>query len=244
MIKNLTKTTLRAIGYELRRYRPPTPPRLRVFLRAWSRLNPAPSFIIDIGANHGAWTRSAIDFFPNAKFLMVEPQERLKIHSQDLLQRPAVQWLTAGINDQVGSMLLTMPPRDDSASFRLSESEAKARGYPQVEVPVTTLDEIVTREGQLPELVKIDAEGFDLKALRGASKLLGVTEVFFIECGIAAKTFENTLKAVCSFMWDHGYRVADFTGLNHSPKHGVLWLSEVAFVKESSPMWSKLDSYE
>jgi len=244
MIKHLAKSTLRTMGFELRRYRPPTPSRLRAFLRAWSRLNAAPGFIIDIGANHGAWTRSAIDFFPNATFLMVEPQERLKIHSQDLLQRPGVRWLTAGINDQPGSMLLTMPPRDDSASFRMSEADAKARGFPQVEVPVTTLDEIVTRENRIPELVKIDAEGFDLKALRGASKLLGVTEVIFVECGIAARTFENTLKAVCSFMWDRGYRVADFTGLNHSPKHGVLWLSEVAFVKESSPMWAKLDSYE
>jgi len=175
---------------------------------------------------------------------MIEPQERLKVHSKELLQRPRVRWLTAGINDQPGSLLLTLPPRDDSASFRLSEADAKAHGYPQVEVPVTTLDEIVAQKGQVPQLVKIDAEGFDLRALRGASKLLGVTEVFFVECGIATRTFENTLKAVCSFMWDKGYRVADFTGLNHSPKHGILWLSEVAFVKESSAMWAKCDSYE
>ena len=73
---------------------------------------------------------------------------------------------------------------------------------------------------------------------------MGITDVFFVECGIATRTFENTLKAVCTFMWERGYRVADFTGLNHSPKHGILWLSEVAFVKESSPMWANSDSYE
>ena len=185
MIKNLAKSALRALGLEVRRYRPPTPSRLRAFAGAWSRLNPPPSFIIDIGANHGAWTRSVIDIFPDAEFLMIEPQERLKVHSKDLLQRSRVRWLTAGINDQSGSLLLTIPPRDDSASFRMSEADAKAHGYSQVEVPVTTLDEIVAQKGQVPQLVKIDAEGFDLRALRGASTLLGTTEVFFVECGIA-----------------------------------------------------------
>ena len=244
MIKNLTQSTLRALGYELRRYRPPTPSRLRGFLRAWSRLNPPPSFIIDVGANHGVWTRSAFDFFPEAKYLMVEPQERLKVEAQDLIQRPRVRWLTAGISDQVGSLMLSLPPRDDSATFRMSEIDAKARGFPQIEVPVTTLDEIVTQEGHVPELVKIDAEGFDLRALHGASKLLGTTDVFFVECAIGCRVFENTLKAVCSFMGERGYRVIDFTGLNHSPKFGVLWLSEVAFLRESSPVWGKLDRYE
>ena len=244
MLKNLTKSALRSFGYEFRRYQAPVPSRLRAFLRAWSRLIPPPTFIIDVGANHGVWTRSASSIFPTAKFLMVEPQERLQSYARDLLQQPRLRWLTAGISDQPGTMKLTLPPRDDSATFRFSEAAAQARGYPQVEVPVTTLDAIVTQEGQIPELVKIDAEGFDLKALRGASRLLGTTEVFFVECGICTLEFENTLQAVCSFMWEKGYRVADFTGLNQSPKYGVLWLSEVAFVRESSPVWAKLLSYE
>ena len=35
----------------------------------------------------------------------------------------------------------------------------------------------------LPEMVKIDAEGFDLKVLAGASDLLGKTDIFLVELG-------------------------------------------------------------
>ena len=243
MIKKLTNSVLGVFGCELRRRRPPPPSRLEAFFQTWKSLNEAPSFIIDVGANHGSWTRSAFDYFPTAKYLMVEPQDRLKEYSHDLLQRPGTRWLNAGICDQVGSMRLTLPPRDDSATFSVSEKDAQALGYRQIDVPVTTLDEIVRQEQQIPEMVKIDAEGFDLRALKGASKLLGVTEVFFAECTICEPQNENTLKAVCSFMWEKGYRIFDFTDLNHSPKYGALWLTEAVFVRESSPVWGKIPSY-
>ena len=48
---------------------------------------------------------------------MIQPQDRLEVQSKELLQRPRVRWLTAGINDQPGNLLLTVPPHDDNASF-------------------------------------------------------------------------------------------------------------------------------
>ena len=59
---------------------------------------------------------------------------------------------------------------------------AKAAGMRQIEVPVTTLNEIVrTSNVPFPDMVKIDAEGFDLKVLAGASELLGKTDIFLLE---------------------------------------------------------------
>ena len=55
-----------------------------------------------------------------------------------------------------------------------------------------TLNEIVSSAGvPLPEIVKIDAEGFDLKVLAGASDLLGKTDVFFVEVTICCPGHEN-----------------------------------------------------
>jgi len=46
----------------------------------------------------------------------------------------------------------------------------------RITVPIITLNQIVASSGAgLPEMVKIDAEGFDLKVLAGASNLLGNT---------------------------------------------------------------------
>jgi hypothetical protein len=80
--------------------------------------------------------------------------------------------------------------------------------------------------------------------LRGASELLGKTEVFLIECAVCCTAFENTLQAVCAFMHEHGYRVVDITDLNRSPKSGSLWLCEVAFLRATSPVLQGFISYE
>ena len=38
------------------------------------------------------------------------------------------------------------------------------------------------------------------------------------------------------FMAKAGYNLMDITDLNRSPKHGVLWLCELAFLREGSPL--------
>lgn len=43
-----------------------------------------------------------------------------------------------------------------------------------------------------PDLVKIDAEGFELKVIQGASDLIGKTEVFLLEAGVTCP-FENSV---------------------------------------------------
>ena len=41
-----------------------------------------------------------------------------------------------------------------------------------------------------------------------------------------------------------GYRIIDITELNRSPKYGVLWLCEVAFLRNASHLLDGVDSYE
>jgi hypothetical protein len=36
----------------------------------------------------------------------------------------------------------------------------------------------------------------------------------------------------------------DITDMNRSPKHGVLWLCELAFIRKDSPLIRNLLSYE
>ena len=44
-----------------------------------------PKHIIDIGANHGTWTRETLRYFPDAHYTLIEPQEWLKPSFQDLM---------------------------------------------------------------------------------------------------------------------------------------------------------------
>lgn len=128
----------------------------------------------------------------------------------------------------------------------ITEEEARAAGYEQLAIPVKTVNEIVASVGgDLPELVKIDAEGMDLKVLAGASNLLGKTDVILVEavvCGIGG-SYENSAEEVMRFMAGAGYHLIDVTDLNRSPKHGVLWLCELAFLRNASTVLAAASSY-
>lgn len=202
-----------------------------------------PKHIIDVGANHGTWTRESLKFFPDAFYTLIEPQEWLKSSVQDLIDSNSkITFNPYGAGAENGSMMLTIADRDDSCTFRFTEEEAKARGNEQIEVSIVTLNEMVKRNSNLPfpDLVKIDAEGLDLEVLKGASDLLGKTEIFLVEAAVFYKGMKNNMPRIIKFMEESGYNLFEITDLNRPFKPKVLWLIEMAFVKKGGI----IDSYK
>jgi FkbM family methyltransferase len=216
---------------------------LDCFFAVLKRTGFHPKHIVDIGANRGSWTRKALLYFPDAQYTLVEPQDHLKVHIQDLLDRGCkITWINAGAADKCGALPFTISYRDDSSTFAPTPVDA---GGMQISVPVKTLNEIVSAaSAPPPEIVKIDAEGFDLKVLGGASELLGKTDIFFVEVAICCPTYENTIAKVIRGMDEAGYHVVDITDINRSTKHGILWLCELAFLRNASSLFESGISFE
>lgn len=202
----------------------------------------SPKHIIDIGANHGTWTRETLKYFPDAYFTMLEPQHWLQPSFQDLLDaNKKIAYHAVGAGPQPGSFKFTIADRDDSCSFRYSEAEALEKGFKQVDVPIVTLDDLVkTSDFPFPDIVKIDAEGLDIDVLKGASSLFGKTEIFMVEAGIVNKEFDNSVLKMAAFMDGKGYRLFEITDLNRVHYPPVLWLVELVFVKKGG----LIDSYQ
>jgi FkbM family methyltransferase len=248
MMKRFVQSTLKMFGYRLSRIADPAAQAFGLdrFFSTLRRRDFSPKHVIDVGANRGAWTRAAIGYFPDAYYSLVEPQDHLKAHIQDLIDRGCkIQWITAGAADKTGSLPFAISRRDDSCSFVMTGGPGQSWGPQPPLVRVTTLNEIVaSSSAPPPEMVKIDAEGFDLKVLAGGSELLGKTDVFLVEAMICAPDYENTLGQVIQRMAAAGYRLIDITDLNRSPKHGVLWLCEAAFLRSGSRLFDDVTSYE
>ena len=157
-------------------------------------------------------------------------------------------WIGAGVGDKLGTLPFWISNRDDESNFILTRETAEAVGMRRIEVPVTTLNEIVrTSDAPFPDMVKIDCgRGLISRVIAGASELLGKTEVFLLEAVICAVTpghvFENTLANVVQTMGNAGYRVIDITDLNRSRKYGALWLCELAFLSNTSHLLDGIDS--
>lgn len=216
---------------------------LEVFFENITAMGFMPKHIIDVGANHGTWTRETLKYFPDAYYTLIEPQEWLKPSIQDILDiNSKVSFNSVGAGASSGSFMFTIVERDDSCSFRYSEEEAVAKGYKQVEIPIVTLNEIAERNSSLPfpDMIKIDAEGLDIAVLEGASDLMGKTEVFLVEASVFCKEFENSLFKMVNYMEEKGYSLFEITDLNRPFKPNVLWLVELAFVKKNGI----LDNYK
>lgn len=183
----------------------------RLFLKFLRHLHPGES-VVDLGANVGyyavmaAWhLRSfrgsrVFAFEPNPQAFVYLELNRMLNHLDNLV---AVQ---QAVGDREGRMTLYLNPGGITfGSLRpylphLTES---------CEVQVTTLDRFLQ---QYPEsrisLMKMDIEGAELLALRGAQKLLEEHRpvIFYEENEEAYQAFGYTVEEVRSFLQGFGYR--------------------------------------
>src|ERR1700726_1451017 len=104
----------------------------------------SPNHIVDVGANHGYWTRTSLKYFPDVYYTLIEPQDFLRENVQDLLAREdgKIRWIGAGASDKLGTLPFTISDTDVTSTFITSDA-AKAHAIRQIEVPVITLNEIV-----------------------------------------------------------------------------------------------------
>ena len=242
-MKTLIQSLLRPFGLRLARLETGATREfgVDVLFSVLRRSDFAPTHILDVGANHGNWTRSALQLFPDAQYILLEPQDRLKMHIQDLLASGRkITWINAGASDKTETLPFHLSHRDDSSTFL----EGDAPSAPAIPIKVWALDDLLVEyKLPVPGMVKIDAEGFDLKVLQGAGSLLGKTDVFLVEASVLCP-FENSVEAIIQFMAGGGYRLVDITELNRSPKDNVLWLTELAFLRNESQLLSGATSYE
>src|SRR6185312_9724104 len=122
----------------------------------------------------------ALDVFPEAQFLLIEPQGEMRVHLDALSrERPNVRWLECAVGAEKTTMALTIWDDLAGSSLLPSAETAKSWGYAQRIVRVETIDSVLA--GAVPNLVKLDIQGYEIEALKGAESLFGRTELFIAE---------------------------------------------------------------
>jgi FkbM family methyltransferase len=193
--------------------------------------------IFDVGASDGAWTRLVEPIFPGASFVLVEPRpsmaEALKAYCRERSTRACVH---AAVGPLQGNALLT---DWDTGSTLLHVHGA---GGPAIPVAVTTLDTLADRYGA-PDIVKLDIEGYELEALKGATRVLERAEFLILEVALFRFIERPIFHDVVAFLSDRNYVVYDIAGPIRRPIDGALGLLDVCFARRqgqlrSSDRWS------
>lgn len=147
-----------------------------------------PTIVIDVGANIGLVSSKLLKLFPLAHVHAFEPTEETGGVLQERLSRERrLTFNAVAVSDQVGTTSFNVDNRTHGGGSNslLDHSEnfatrARTDRFASVEVSTTTLDSYARDHGiDHIDLLKLDIEGAELLALRGAHDLLASQSVDF-----------------------------------------------------------------
>jgi FkbM family methyltransferase len=130
--------------------------------------------LFDVGANVGDWSAAMVQAIPEATVFMFEPSPgcQAEIRRKSI---PKSKLFPCAIGEVAGELpLFVSSETDASASLHARrDTPFGERTYRETAVPVRTLDEII-ESGKIAtvDFMKMDIEGHELFALRGAEKSL------------------------------------------------------------------------
>jgi len=143
-----------------------------------------PRVVYDVGSAGGQWSRRLTQIFPAANFYLFEPLVDSKPHYQEncalLCRRSNIHLLKIALSDSDGLRNIFSDEKGWGAS--LLPTQAVGSLCEKLVVPVKKLETIVSEQKlPVPDLVKMDVQGSELKVLHGATALLGQIQVIQTE---------------------------------------------------------------
>lgn len=163
-----------------------------------------PGLFFDVGANYG--THSLLLSLLGVRVIAFEPNPGCHPYFWHLMNHhhclPVL--VKKGVGEAEGKCSLAYDPQETWSGKIMTDTNHQTNTQ-SVEVEMTTLDEYWQTTGLLPELIKIDTEGFELNVLKGSHKLLQQQQTLVIfESLHTDQQFpephnEHTRKAIFSF---------------------------------------------
>lgn len=192
-----------------------------------------PSYIIDVGAFEGEWTRMCHAIFQDANYLMFEAQES-KVAKLSQLKSSKIDFCIGllGAESDMKSKFYV----NETVSSALPESEKSNQNF--IEIPMYTLDDQLNMRGiKKVDFIKLDVQGYELEVLKGATNSLSKAEVVLMEVSLIEINKGAPLIAeVMSFMNNKGFVCYDVCSIVRRPLDNALWQTDLIFVSKSSDL--------
>ncbi|MGE3914420.1 MAG: FkbM family methyltransferase [Hyphomicrobiaceae bacterium] len=171
--------------------------------------------VYDVGGSNGSWVNIMSKVLPGSRFELFEPLAEIHPKYKEILvylkhvYRESYMHPVA-IGEKDGKIRINVYD-DPSASTTLSI--AAPAGTQSVEVPMRSIDSIVA-SGMCapPDLIKIDIQGGELAALKGAANTLKNVKFLMLETWLQRGYGKETplLHELMEFLVPHGFMPYEF----------------------------------
>ena len=131
--------------------------------------------VVDVGANLGLYSLAMARLvYPSGKVFSFEPASESFVALLDHIRGNGLTGMIEPhrcvIGDHPGVCIFTQD--GVLGTNRIGRSNSQGKNAKAVSRMVTTLDQFFVQKGLLPDLMKIDVEGFEISVLKGAQKII------------------------------------------------------------------------
>ncbi len=191
--------------------------------------------VLDVGASDGRWSRECMDEYPDATYILFEPQP---VHSQ------ALDAFVRSSEGRVDVVKKAVGGENGHLSFDVSDplggGPATEESKEIMEVELTTIDSAVEQVGSTgPFLLKLDTHGIEKSILDGSVQTLKQCEALIIEAYNYRITDEALLFwELCAYLDQKGLRCVDLVDVLHREYDNSFWQMDLVFIRSS---WAGFD---
>ena len=154
--------------------------------------------IIDIGSNKGQFSILARSFFPSSRIYSFDPQKKCLETQKKILKKKNINYFNIGIGNKKKIKKFFITSREDSSSF-LKPKKRNNKNYEIKnikKIKIDKLDNLINiKKIKKPILIKIDIQGYELEALKGAKKILKVADYLITEISYQ-KIYDNQVSNI------------------------------------------------
>lgn len=185
-----------------------------------------PGLVIDGGANVGQFARAVAETFPEARVVSFEPlPEAAAAFRTHFAGEPRVRLVEAALGAEGGTLSLGRNPYSlASSALRVLDGDALVRPHAeQIEVTVVCLDDALDGDVPPSALLKLDLQGYELEALRGADATLGRVGHVLLEVALRPSyAGEPSFETLLDVLRPYGFRFLRPLDVLHDPNGEIV----------------------
>jgi FkbM family methyltransferase len=200
-----------------------------------------PNLVFDVGASYGLFADQFWRHWPGTHVHCFEPEPEYVA---------ALKERAAHCNEiHVCAALVGSKAADEAtynfhlgASSILPNTDSALPTHQLRHAKMITLEQYARMHKLVPDFLKLDVQGYELEALKGAEALLPSIEVIFTEVN-HIEIYRGAPLAAEMIAWlaDRGYALHDICNFMPRPRDGALWQTDMIFVRHSSQLRSSKD---